>query len=186
MPEAAPKPMTWTEYCRTSDDCFEFFNGEVFNMAPSPGSRHQNIVLALGASLRNLLRDQKCTPFIAPLDVRLSETDVVQPDILIVCDEKKIQDNYIDGAPDVAIEVISPGSLKHDRLRKFNLYARFGVQEYWLVSPQNTLVEIFQLNPHGFYEIKMIFQGREVLNSPLFPDLDIDLAEIFDLEENDS
>jgi Uma2 family endonuclease len=90
---------------------------------------------------------------IAPFDVRLAEADeaddeistVVQPDILVVCDPDKLDDRGCRGAPDWVIEVISPGSAAHDRIRKLALYEHHGVREYWIVHPIDRILTIYEL-----------------------------------------
>lgn len=113
----------------------EILEGMPYLLA-SPSDQHQRIVLAFGAAFLSALRGKPCQPRIAPLDVFLDEADerkptVVQPDVFVVCDRKKLDDRGCHGAPDLIIEVLSPGTRQHDLVRKMNLYRRYGVREYW-------------------------------------------------------
>jgi len=115
---------TWKDYCSwSSEERWEIIDGRPIAMSPSPGYRHQRICLRLGAELDAFLRGKPCEVAIAPMDVKLSDEDIVQPDVLVVCDPRKITDTHIEGAPDVVIEVASPSTAVHDRLIKLRLYA---------------------------------------------------------------
>ncbi len=171
---------TWRDYQGWGDDQrWELIGGEAIAMSPSPGSRHQRICLALGAALYTHFKGKKCEPFISAMDVKLSDEDVVQPDLLIVCDKSQIKDTHIEGAPVLVVEILSPSSLAHDRLRKMNLYARFGVKEFWLVTPHPPFIEIFLLDANG-YRRHSAFEKDDELLSATFPDLRIPLAPVFD------
>ena len=125
----------WDEWFRC-----ELIDGIVYMMS-SPSVWHQDVVLEIGARLRESLNGRKCKAYVSPLDVRLfpkndgSDRDVVQPDVIVVCDESKMSDGKAcRGAPDVVIEVIS-GSTKFNDLRmKRDLYKSAGVKEYWVIA----------------------------------------------------
>ncbi len=121
----------WDDY-RVWDDGqrWELIGGEPFCMSPAPGSRHQEIVGGLFAHLFQHFQGRPCQPFVSPIDVKLSTEDVVQPDIVVVCDRSQVLETHIEGPPDLAVEVLSPSSHRHDRVRKLRLYARYGVGEY--------------------------------------------------------
>ncbi len=181
MGQPAPhhERFTWVDYCSWPDDeRWEVIDGEAYAMAPSPLRRHQTICLNLAAALHEFLEGRDCEAFPAPFDVRLSESDVVQPDFLVVCDPDKIKSTHIDGPPDLAVEVLSPTSLCHDRVRKFQLYQRFGVREYWLVTPHPALIEVFTLED-GHYHLACGFRKEDTLTSPFFPGLSMQLSRIF-------
>ena len=113
------------------------------------------------------------------MDVKLSEHDVVQPDLLVACDPKQIQATYIDGPPRLVIEILSPSTLRHDRVRKLNLYARAGVAEYWLITPHPFMVEVLR-HRDGLYTTVQVCTEHDILRSPAFPELNLHLQEIFD------
>ncbi len=181
MANATPRRFTWDDY-RSWDDGerWELIGGEAFCMSPVPGSRHQAIVGDLFAALHRHFRDRPCRPFVSPLDVRLSAEDVVQPDVVVVCDRSRVLESHLEGPPTLVIEVLSPSSHRHDRVRKLRLYAHFGVEEYWLVHPHPALVEVLHL-VDGEYRIAGAYTDAETLHSPTFPELTLELATVFTL-----
>ena len=171
---------TWANYQTWPDDeRWEIIGAQAFAMSPSPSSRHQRISGQLYLSLGLHFRDQKCRPFAAPMDVKLSDEDVVQPDLMVVCNPSQIQRTHIEGAPRLVVEILSPDSLLHDRVRKTGLYARAGVAELWLVTPFPSLIEVFR-RKRGAYRLEAAYPKEQELVSPTFPDLKINLADIFD------
>lgn len=178
---AAPPRYTWDDYRAWDDEQrWELIDGEPFCISPAPSSRHQAIVSDLFGHLYQHFKGRSCRPLVSPLDVKLSATDVVQPDIVVICDQTTFRETHIEGPPALAIEVLSPSSHRHDRVRKLRLYARFGIQEYWLVQPHPAVIEVLQLTG-GAYRIVGAFTDAETLHSPTFPELAFDLAEVFTL-----
>jgi Uma2 family endonuclease len=116
----------------------------------------------------------------APTDVRLSETDVVQPDILVVCDPARITPSHIEGAPDLVMEVLSPGTSAKDLREKKWLYQRSGVREYWVVDPLELYVQRFLLTHDGRYGEAEILGPQEIVPLVVLDGLTIDLSEIFE------
>jgi len=139
------KRYTYTDY-RTWDDDerWELIDGVPYAMPPAPLRIHQEILGGLFSQLHNFLRGKHCKVFVSPFDVRLNadtEDDiVVQPDIVVVCDDSKLDDKSCVGAPDMAIEIISPSTSAYDRVLKFNKYLQAGVREYWIVDPASKTV----------------------------------------------
>jgi Uma2 family endonuclease len=171
---------TWTDYRSWSDGKrWELIGGESFAMTPAPSTRHQLILHRLDTSLGLHFRDKPCQVFPAPTDVKLSDEDVVQPDLLIVCDPKQIRRAHIEGPPSLVVEILSPSSTLHDRIRKMALYAKFGVREVWLVMPYPSLLEVFVLEGSAF-SLRHAFSKEDILRSPSFPELEITLADVFD------
>ncbi|MFH0878809.1 MAG: Uma2 family endonuclease [Lentisphaerota bacterium] len=178
---------TWTDYRTWPDEeRWELVGGEAFAMSPSPTSRHQDIVSGLTAAARPFFQGKPCRLFVSPMDVKLSEEDVVQPDLLVVCKPEQIKRTHIEGPPSLVVEVLSETSLKHDRHTKRDLYARFGVREYWIVTPFPGLVEIMVLRD-GLYTCWKSFVKEDTLVSASFPEVTFPLAPIFDfpLEEHE-
>ena len=137
---------TWDDYQTWPDDeRWEIIDGEAVMMSPSPAYRHQRVLAQLVRRLGDFFDGRPCEVLPAPMDVKLSDTDVVEPDILVVCDPGIIEPTHIAGPPTLVVEVLSPSSAVHDRLRKLHLYARFGVPEYWIVTPFPSLVEVLVL-----------------------------------------
>ena len=183
MSEAAVKlktRYTWSDY-RTWHDAqrWEIVGGDAYLMSPSPMSRHQLVSMELGRQMATHFKGKKCRVLAAPMDVVLSDEDVVQPDILVVCEPNQIKRTYIEGAPTLVVEVLSASSEWLDRRLKLELYARSGVKEYWLVSPFPSYVEVLVLDG-ATYRIARVVGKDQELDSPTFPDLKIALRDVFD------
>jgi Uma2 family endonuclease len=179
LPERNRRRYTWTDYRTWPDDeRWEIIGGRAYAMSPSPGFRHQAVSAELAAALVEQFRGKPCRPICAPIDVRLSEADVVQPDILVVCNEEQIKQTHIEGAPALVVEIVSPSSELRDRHDKLALYARFGVKEYWIVTPFPSLVEVYRLDGDS-YRVHGVYRKGEVLHSATFPDLAVDLTPVF-------
>ncbi|MCC5945369.1 MAG: Uma2 family endonuclease [Bernardetiaceae bacterium] len=169
----------------------ELIKGKIFKMSPAPSTKHQRISGRLYGNLYQFFRYNPCELFSAPFDVRLLDKKkskkankeiytVVQPDICVICDKNKIDKRGAIGAPDLIIEILSPGNSKKEMKTKYALYEEAGVQEYWIVFPSEHVLQQFILNEQGKYELKNSFTEDEVFNAHIFPDLQIDLAEIFE------
>lgn len=142
---------TYSDYVTWNDEKrWEIIHGEAYDMSPAPAIAHQQVVIRLAYFLNNQLQGKSCTPFVAPTDVVLSEENVVQPDVFVVCDKKKIQKTHIDGAPDLVIEILSPATHIKDKREKKDLYEKFGVKEYLLIDPEEKYAERYTLQKAGF------------------------------------
>jgi len=170
---------TYENYQSWSDnEHWEIIEGEAFNMSPAPSTRHQLISGNLFRELSNYFKGKKCQVFPAPTDVKLSDTDIVQPDILVVCNLDQIKISYIENAPSLIIEILSPYTEMHDRVRKMRLYAKYGVKEYWIVTPFPSLIEVFLLK-NNKYILNQAYAKNELLLSVTFKKLSIELSDIF-------
>ncbi len=170
---------TWTDYCRWNDDQrWEIVGGEAFAMTPAPTPRHQQVVGNLYRRTFEHFEEKTCIPLISPIDLKLSDKDVVQPDLLVVCDPKQIRSTHIEGAPSLIVEVLLPSTALHDRGRKLELYARYGVGEVWLVTPSPSAIEVFLLDGDS-YRLNRTYAKEDALRSPTFPDREIALADVF-------
>lgn len=159
----------------------EIIEGEHF-MAPAPNVRHQNISRNLEFILNQYVEEHDLGKvFYAPLDIVLSDENIVQPDILFISKKNYgiIGTQNIQGAPDLVIEILSESSRRLDRLIKMKTYAKFGVEEYWVVDPAIDQIEIFLKKKTGLKLFKT-FQEDQKLKSPLFPDLEVDLKKVFE------
>lgn len=179
-----PKQGFWTydDYASIPEDGnrYEIINGVLY-MSPSPNWPHQEIALEIAAHLRNYFRATHIGGvFIAPLDVELAHNTVVQPDIVVLLksSRKKLQERHIIGAPDLAIEVVSPTSATHDRHRKLAAYARAGEPEYWIVEPDSHTVEVLILE-HGDYQSLGVYRGKATLPSQIVPEFMVHVEEFF-------
>ena len=137
------------------------------------------MVGSIFAFLRDKTRDTGGRVYVAPLDVRFNDENNTQPDVLLITAGRThlIGDKRIEGAPDLVVKVISPGSVRMDRVVKFRLYERFGVREYWLIDPEG-VAEVFALRDGRFVLIGM-FGAGEIFDSPLLGQ-PVPLAGLFD------
>ena len=168
---------------------YELINGELYLMS-SPTTLHQKIIGEIHGQLYNYLKGKKCQSFVSPLDVCLSgvrnpkkEYNVVQPDILVVCDENKITNNMgIQGAPDLIIEVLSPTSKKHDTFVKYNLYQYYGVKEYWIIDGEVGVIYQYIINEKNIYTLPKTYEITENIKVNILKDCTISLKNI--IEQN--
>ncbi|MEQ6358777.1 Uma2 family endonuclease [Thermoanaerobacter thermohydrosulfuricus] len=177
------KKITYEEFKEIdskTDEMLEFINGEIYLLS-APSVAHQRILTNLSTEFGIYFRDKKCKHFVAPLDVILQndqEKHKVQPDITVICDEKGLTENNYTGVPELVVEILSPSTASKDYIIKMDLYMRFGIKEYWIVSPKNQEIQIFSLQD-GVYGEPINFSKDEVLKSVIFEDLTIDLKNIF-------
>jgi Uma2 family endonuclease len=170
-------------------DRVELIKGWIHKMSPAPKRRHQRVSINLTFELLTYLNKCNCQVYEAPFDVRLKknkgsdfEVDtVVQPDISVFCDLSKLDDRGAIDAPDMVIEITSVSTMKKDYNEKFNLYEENGVQEYWIVNPDSNGMELFSLQSNKLVSMGVfsIADGATSVNSVLFPDLNIELVQIF-------
>jgi Uma2 family endonuclease len=170
---------TWPD-----DERWELLDGKAYNMTPAPTMRHQRIVGNIYHILRNQLHRRRCLPGIAPTDVVLSDYDVVQPDIFVVCDPLKITEKNIQGAPDLIVEVISPATARKDRWEKKDLYERSGVLEYILVDPDGEYAERYFLEEGGRFDRGEVFSLEGILLLRSIEQVGIPLIEVFEVQSS--
>ena len=159
---------------------YELIDGELY-MVPSPSTIHQFIQKKLLIAFDQFVAaNDSGTVLGAPLDVVLSNTDVLQPDILFISNGRAsiITDQNIQGAPDLVIEIISPGTADRDRTIKRARYAKFGVREYWLVDPQCKTVEVLQASQTGFDTVRVYPEGTSAA-STILEGLEVAVTELF-------
>ncbi len=179
------KPMTWREYAALPDDGkgYQVIEGELI-VTPAPTSGHQDVVLELAVPLRSFVKEHDLGKvFVSPIDVILSGTNIVQPDIIFIRkDRREIIADQIQGPPDLAVEVVSPPSGKRDTVDKLALYAKFAIRHYWIVSPTSRCVIVYRL-AGDVYERIGLYQGEDRFESELFPGLTIDLTTLWPTDE---
>ncbi|MCI2429553.1 Uma2 family endonuclease [Candidatus Acetothermia bacterium] len=177
--------MTYEDYLRLPNDGkrYEILEGEIF-VSPSPVTKHQRISRNLLAILHQHTYQHKLGEvFSAPTDVVLSHTNVVQPDLLFVSNDRKkiITEKNIQGAPDLVVEILSETSAEQDRTAKKQIYARHGVREYWLIDPDRETLEVYKLDAKiRAFEHVATYQSDESFQSALFPGLEITLRELWE------
>ncbi len=159
----------------------EIIEGELF-VTPSPIANHQTILLNLAKTFLDYLNDHPIGKvYVSPLDVILSEFDVLQPDLMFVLKERTgIVKDWVRGAPDLVIEILSPTTAARDRGIKLKAYARFGVKEYWIVDPDERAVEVCRLTPEG-YTLAQTCGRKDTLASTLLPGFALSVGSIFEL-----
>ena len=155
---------TYADYLQWADNNYELIDGEAYFMAPAPSLEHQDVAGEIFRQIANALVGKKCRVFMAPVDVRLPNTNeadeqtdtVVQPDVLVVCDTNKLDRRGVRGAPDWVLEVLSPATASHDQIKKRDLYERHGVREYWLIHPVDRVLTIYLLKDKEFTKPEMV------------------------------
>ncbi len=173
----------------------ELIDGKIVAMSPRPAWNHISVAGNIYYLFAHYLRKKKCVPIADGMDLYLSEKDHFIPDVMIVCDPDKIKHNGVHGAPDLVVEVLSPSTAKNDKGYKKEAYAAAGVKEYWIVSPNDKLLEQYLLKDgqfilhdvyviHPDYELaKMTEEERAALvtefKCSLYDDLLISLEDVF-------
>jgi Uma2 family endonuclease len=176
------RPLTYSDLERireTSDEFFELIEGELF-VTPAPTPLHQFV----SQRLYDLLKLTVVTPGLglisyAPLDVFFAEHTILQPELIVLLGERvnQIGEKYVEGPPSLVIEIASPSTSSRDQGMKLNLYAQYGVPEYWFVDVENRSVTVFSKLRNGRYEHELT--TREVAVSETIPGLSADLKSLF-------
>lgn len=173
---------TWSE-----DERWELIDGEAYDMSPAPNTNHQIFSREIFGLLYLFLKGKSCKLFSAPFDIRLSEMEnpeeqdietVVQPDIVVVCDNKKIDKKGCLGAPDIVVEILSPSTAYKDETRKLSLYEKHGVREYWIVNPDAKFIMIYHLANNRYLK-PVYLRDNDILESLVLKGLKINLQDIF-------
>jgi len=162
---------TYSDYVHwPEDERWEIIVGEAYAMTPAPSIPHQKMSGYLSSLFVQFFKNRECQPFHAPTDVVFDEQNIVQPDLLVVCDKNKITEKNIQGAPDLVVEILSPATALKDKRQKKALYERFGVRKYLIFYPMEELVERFVI-ADGRYSAAEVFGWDETLPIAIFPEL---------------
>jgi Uma2 family endonuclease len=181
------KVYTYADYFQWKfEERVELIKGKIFKMSPAPNRFHQELAGDIYAMLHYFLRGKECKTYIAPFDVRLprkSKDDkdiitVLQPDVCVICDLTKLDKRGCVGAPDIIVEVLSPGNNSREMKNKFEVYEEAGVREYWVVSPQNQTFLIHTLE-NGRFQLSPVKVPGDVVASSVLPGFSLDLTELF-------
>ncbi len=180
---------TYADYLQWKfEERVELIKGRIFKISPAPNSKHQLVSIKLSSRLFTFLEGKNCQVYAAPFDVRLPAknkkrdneiTTVVQPDICIICDESKIDKLGCIGAPDLVIEILSPGNTEKEIKIKFELYEEAGIKEYWIVYPVEESIAVFLLNEGGKFNGAKIYAAGDRIESGAVNGLAIDMNDIF-------
>jgi Uma2 family endonuclease len=170
------------------DERVELIKGKIFKMSPAPSRIHQEISFSISLAIGSFLKNKPCKVYAAPFDVRFPKSSkadqdvftVLQPDICVVCDLNKLDDRGCIGAPDLVVEILSPGNNKKELLYKYQVYQEFGVKEYWVVSQGDQSILIYTLDSEGKFRPSKIFtQGEEIISTVL-PGFVLKLDDVFE------
>ena len=181
------KLYTYADYYKWKfEERVELIKGVIFKMSPAPSRAHQEISGNLHISIGVFLKNKPCKVYAAPFDVRLprkSKDDkdiitVVQPDICVVCDTNKLDEKGCLGAPDLIVEVLSPGNNKKEIRNKFDVYEEAGVKEYWIVDPVYQTVQINKLENGKYVPMRALSVG-DIATSEIMPGFSLDIEELF-------
>jgi len=188
LPFPEKERYTYADYLSWPDDeRWEIIDGVIYNMAPAPSRQHQYVSLDLARQFGNFFLDKECEVYHAPFDVRFPIADeddkdikdVVQPDIVVVCDLTRLDDAGYRGAPDLIVEITSPSTASKDNIKKLALYEKHGVKEYWIVHPIDKMVTVRLLGNDNKYGIPTNYEGKAHLEVVTFPGLIVDLNTVF-------
>ncbi len=183
---------TYADYLSwTFKERVELIKGKIFKMSPAPLITHQKIVANINNYFARKVDGFPCNVLFSPVDVKLIGKPfrrkvkddeiftVVQPDLIVVCDEEKLQDpRSINGAPEMVVEVLSPGNTKTETKHKFKLYEENGVLEYWVVHPPYKYVEVFILK-NNLFGSATIYEMGDIINCSVLKGITIPVIEIF-------
>ena len=189
LAEKLDERFTYGQYYQWDDgERWELIDGVPYNMTPAPRRRHQGISINLLLLMGTFLKGKSCKVYHAPFDVRLPDfgeqhdddvPTVVQPDLVVVCDEKKLDDRGCRGAPDMVVEILSPSTSRKDITVKFDLYERHGVREYWVIHPGEDSLMIFTLGEDGRYGRPRGFGRGDIVASTVLEGLELAIDEVF-------
>lgn len=175
------------------DQALELIWGKIRPMS-APSRTHQKLSWKLTVIFDNHFKNHPCEAYAAPFDVRLFDRrksakadrdiyTVVQPDLCIVCDLAKLDERGCLGAPDLVVEILSPGNSAKEMRDKKMLYAEAGVREYWVVSAAHETISRFNLEGDGVYGRPLIFVNEETMLSEIFPGFEFQLSEVFPVSQ---
>ncbi|GAB2704526.1 Uma2 family endonuclease [Mucilaginibacter koreensis] len=184
------KTYSYADYLKWAfEERLELIKGKIFKMSPAPSATHQRISQRISLQLGNYLMGKRCEVFVAPFDVRFIRRDeitddevitVLQPDVCVICDPNKIDERGCVGAPDIVIEILSPGNNQKELRNKYEVYEESGVLEYWIVSPQDKTFLKYTLNDEGQYQPSRLMTMGDMITTPVLPGFVLDLNTVFE------
>ena len=180
------KKATFEEFLQLqqeSEERYEYIDGEIYWLA-SPRTAHQIALTELFVIFYNFFQGKSCTPMVAPYDIELKRTseniNIVQPDIMIICDleENLNEDDYYKGVPSLVVEILSKSTRRKDLIKKLDLYMSCGVKEYWIVNPDNKEITVYLFEDHNISE-SATYKNSEAAQSYLFKGLIAEIQRVF-------
>ncbi|QNN40285.1 Uma2 family endonuclease [Pedobacter roseus] len=179
---------SYADYMRFEfEERLEIIKGRVFRMSPAPSHIQQGVLTNIFGLIYNTLQGKSCRVYSAPFDVRLAKKNqidkeiytVIQPDLVVICDQSKLDERGCIGAPDILVEILSPGNNKKELINKYEVYEEAGVKEYWIVSSSDKSFFRYILDHQGrFQPTKLLTEGEEV-TTPILPGFTLILEEVF-------
>lgn len=163
----------------------EIIKGKIMAMSPAPNRLHQRISMKLTKAFLDVFDDHQCELYVAPFDVRFPDSNgkiktVVQPDLCVICDPNKLDEKGCIGAPDLIVEILSPGNSKREMKDKYELYQEQGVSEYWIVRPEEQHIQIYVLENGRYIGVQPVVEG-DMVTSIKFPALSFDTSGLYEL-----
>jgi Uma2 family endonuclease len=181
------KTYSYADYLQwTFEDRLELIKGKIFRMTPAPASVHQRLSWVISGELYSYLKNNPCSAYAAPFDVRLPRKGenedkkiftVVQPDVCIICDSSKVDARGCTGAPDIIIEIVSPGNKQKELRFKYEVYEESGVKEYWIVSQDETFLQYILID--GRYQTTRPMTIGDIITTPTLPGFELNLETVF-------
>ncbi len=171
------------ELTRDTEERYEYIDGEIYLLA-SPKTAHQKALTELFVIFYNWFQGKECTPLVAPYDITLKRNweniNVVQPDVMVICDlEEKLDENdYYQGVPTLVVEILSEGTRSKDLIKKLDLYMSCDVGEYWIVNPVNREVTVYLFTDKNISN-NITYKKSEIVESFIFAGLSAELDRIF-------
>lgn len=176
---------TFTEFeaLNNSDDVKrEFIDNKIYLLA-SPSTAHQEVSMRLSLAFYPFFKNKDCKVLAAPFDVKLMKDDLdsqlVIPDLTVICEKEGLNEKRYEGVPNLIVEILSPSNQHHDLIIKMNLYAKFGVKEYWIVNPLTKSISIYKLDESQHY-IQAAVKSSGTIQSKLFEDFTVNVDELFE------
>ena len=185
------KTYTYADYLKWQfEERLELIKGRIFKMSPAPKRIHQKASGVVFYNLFDYLKNKQCDVYSAPFDVRLprkSKDDqeiitVLQPDICVICDRQKLDDRGCIGAPDIIVEILSPGNNRKELQNKYDVYEESGVQEYWIIHPDEKTFMKYTLDDSGKYQPSRLLTFGDIVSTPVLPGVEMHLDDIFNLD----
>ncbi|QQK74800.1 Uma2 family endonuclease [Salicibibacter cibarius] len=161
------------------EERYEIINGARYYLSPSPGLDHQLLATKMSSVMHDVCQSNGIV-VVAPMDVHLDKDNVLQPDVIFISNENMhiVHGQKIEGPPDLVVEILSPGSGKHDKINKKAIYEHFGIPEFWVVDPPHETVDQFVLG-EGRYHLHGTFSEDHSLTSPKLACVHIDVKALF-------
>jgi len=172
------------EIYENTDARLEFINGQIWVLS-SPSISHQEILGEMYITFHSYFKDKKCKAYLSPFDVQLrkdgvKDPDVVQPDLLVICDidDNTSQNDRYMGVPSLVVEILSKSTRTKDMVYKLNTYMKSGAKEFWIVDPENKIIQQYTFEDYRI-DVSIQFRKGDIIESEIFPGLKINIEELF-------